>query len=238
MIIRELIQRVQSLYSMGVQSDDSRLSARHIYNKLKTLRLKYIVYQANKKEKISQWNFQTLPCVEMIPVPIHDCPCIPPLGCGVLRTKYPIPEPMTNRSRHLIQSVTSLEGSLILSEIGWNEIKYKTANKFTACKPDYFIRNGYLYILSLTHQTRQLRVITITALFEDSLVAEEFPNYCREVENERDHCISPLDRKFVVDPEFIDPIILEASKELVDWFNQQREDITNDSKDSLIEESK
>ena len=30
----EVIQRIQSLYSKGVQSDDSRLRPRHIYNKL------------------------------------------------------------------------------------------------------------------------------------------------------------------------------------------------------------
>ena len=34
MKIKEIIQRVQSLYSKGVQSDDTRLSDRHIYNKM------------------------------------------------------------------------------------------------------------------------------------------------------------------------------------------------------------
>ena len=66
MKVHEIIQRVQSLYSKGCQSDDSRLSPRHIYSKLVSLRSKYISQQAKKKQKINQWNFQTLPCVELI----------------------------------------------------------------------------------------------------------------------------------------------------------------------------
>ena len=60
MKVIEIIQRIQSLYSKGAQSDDSRLSDRHIYNKLLTLRSKYISQQAKKKQKVNQWNFQVL----------------------------------------------------------------------------------------------------------------------------------------------------------------------------------
>ena len=38
MTVGDLIQRVQSLYSKGVESDDSRLTRRHIYNKLLSVR--------------------------------------------------------------------------------------------------------------------------------------------------------------------------------------------------------
>ena len=53
MLIKEIVQRIQSLYSKGVQSDDSRLSDRHIYNKMITVRSKLISQQHNKKQKIS-----------------------------------------------------------------------------------------------------------------------------------------------------------------------------------------
>ena len=46
----ELIQRVQSLYSKGVQSDDSRLTSRHIYNKLTTVRAKLVTEEAKKNQ--------------------------------------------------------------------------------------------------------------------------------------------------------------------------------------------
>ena len=38
MILRDIIQRVLSLYNKGLQSDDNRLKPRHIYNKLITVR--------------------------------------------------------------------------------------------------------------------------------------------------------------------------------------------------------
>ena len=75
MKIGEIVQRVQSLYSKGVHSDDSRLSARHIYNKLLTVRARLISQEAKKKQKISQWNYQTISCIELIKVPAHECPC-------------------------------------------------------------------------------------------------------------------------------------------------------------------
>ena len=34
----EVISRIQSMYSKGTASDDTRLSARHIYSKMKTSR--------------------------------------------------------------------------------------------------------------------------------------------------------------------------------------------------------
>jgi len=87
MKINELIQRIQSLYSKGVQSDDTRLSNRHVYNKIKTVRSKLVSQEAKKKQKISSWNYQPIPCIELIKVDAHDCPCIPPVGCKILRSK-------------------------------------------------------------------------------------------------------------------------------------------------------
>ena len=50
----EIIQRVQSMYSKGVESDDSRLRARHIYNKLLTTTAKLYQQQKNKKQRIKR----------------------------------------------------------------------------------------------------------------------------------------------------------------------------------------
>ena len=54
MKIGEIVTRVQSLYSKGVASDDSRLSNRLIYNKMLTVRSRLIVEQAKKKQRISR----------------------------------------------------------------------------------------------------------------------------------------------------------------------------------------
>lgn len=236
MKINEIIQRVQSLYSKGVQSDDSRLSPRHIYNKLLTLRSKYIAAQAKKKQKLNQWNFQRLSCVELEKVNPSMCPCQPVPGCDILRTKYPLPKPLSDLNSHLLQSVTSLDGSVVFSEIQWTEVKYKASNKYTSKKPDYFIDGGHLYLIGVTQTMRHLKMLTVVGLFEDPVEVGKMNQYCGE--QYEDNCVSPLDTDFAVDNEFIDYMLSEASEELVTFFGGQKEDLTNDAKDNIVEESK
>lgn len=233
MITKEIIQRIQSLYSKGVQSDDSRLTDRHIYNKMLTSRAKLLSQKANKKQKISQWNYQTIPCVELIKAPTYECPCLPPVGCQILKTKIKLPEVISSMNRHLIQSVTSLDGSIIYSEVSWTEKKYKSFNKYTGSKPDFFIRNDYLYI---THKEGP-KLITITGLFENPLEVDKYPSYCEKCEDCVD-CESPLDKEFPLDNSIVDTLIDMCVNELVINFSKTREDITANSRDNIIEESK
>lgn len=235
MLISEIIQRIQSLYSKGVQSDDSRLTPRHIYNKMVTVRTKLISQKAKKKQKISQWNYQTIPCVELEKAPIHECPCLPPIGCDILKTKNPLPEPLTDLNKHLLQSVTSLDGSIIYSEVGWTEKKYKSSNKYTGKKPDYFIRNDYLYV---THKSGP-KIITITGLFEDPIEVENYPSFCPGEDcTDCDDCTSPLDKDFPIDVDLIDTLIEMSVNELIILFSKNIEDLTNNTQDNIPEQSK
>ncbi len=229
----EIIQRVQSQYSKGVQSDDSRLTARHIYNKMLTVRSKLLGQQAKKRQKISQWNFQTISCVELIKAPIHECPCLPPMGCEIFRTKYILPEPLTDLNQHLLQSVTTLNGNVIFSEITWNEKKYKSSNKYTGDKPDYFIRNGYLYVT----QKRGAKIISITGLFENPWDVEKYPSACPD-ECTDCGCETPFEMNFPIDNDMIDTLVEMAKVELVDEFQSRIEDTRNNTRDTQIEQSK
>ena len=130
MKIGEISQRVQSLYSKGVSSDDSRLSSRHIYNKLLTTRAKLISEQAKKKQRVSQWNYQVISCIELIKVPAHECPCLPPIGCDMLRSKYKLPKPLSGLSGSLIQTVTTIDRGKKLNEVSMNAVKSLTGNKY------------------------------------------------------------------------------------------------------------
>jgi hypothetical protein len=229
----EIAQRIESLYSKGVQSDDKRLTYRHIYNKMLTVRSKLISQQARKKQRISQWNYQTIPCIEMIKAPIHECPCLPPIGCEIYKSKEPLPEPLTDLNQHLIQSVTTLDGNIIFSEIGWIEKKYKSANKYTANKPDYFIRNKYLYIT----QKKGASIITVTGLFEDPWEVQNYPSYCDDC-TDCNNCESPLDMEFPIDNDMVDTLVEISINELVIMFSQSIEDVSNNSRDTQNEQSK
>ena len=118
----EIIQRVQSLYSKGVQSDNSRLSSRHIYSKLLTSRSKLLHQKLSKRQKISQFNYQTLPCVELIEAPKNECPCLPPVGCTILKSKYPLPKVLVSLNAHAIEYVTSVDGAISYDETTWTKL--------------------------------------------------------------------------------------------------------------------
>lgn len=233
----EIIQRVQSLYSKGVQSDDTRLRPRHIYNKLLTVTSKLYEQQKNKKQKINQWSYQLLPCVEVITVPIHDCPCLPTLGCILQRTKHKIPAPISGYSHHLIQSVTTLDGQTQFGEITWIGYKYKVGSKYTAKKPDYFIKGEYLWISTPIKQT----VITIEGLFGNAEKVLNFPNFCDEQPDDCGltstptiSCDSIYDATFPIEESMIDALIELSLQELVVAFNEfGREDLTNNAKDNF-----
>lgn len=236
MLLKEIIQRIQSLYSKGVQSRDSRLSSRHIYNKLLTVRTRLITEQSNKKQKISSSNYQTLSCVEMIKVPNHECLCIPPSGCEVYRSKYKIPKVLTDMNNHLLRNVYSIDGAIKYSEVSLLEKKYSKGNKYTKFKPDYYRKNDYLFTTT-TEGTPKL--LSLEGLFEDPIMARLFEQYCENDCDECSDCISPMDLDFPIDSDRIDIIVEFAVKELIQAFNTLgEEDVTSNGIDDGKQERK
>lgn len=230
----EIIQRIQSLYSKGVNSDDSRLMNRHIYNKLLTVRARLISQEAKKKQRISQWNYQTISCVELIKVPAHDCPCIPPIGCKILRSKYKLPKPLSGLSGTLIQSVMSIDRSIKIDEISLNALNSLKGNKYTSKKLNFFIQNEYLYISTPT----KLKVVSITGLFENPIEVKNFIGLCGIECEDCKECIDYQEEEFPIDNDLTDAMIELSVAELIQLFNQNIEDETNNSRDSLREQSK
>jgi len=224
MTIKEIIQRIQALYSKGVKSDDSRLNSRHIYSKLKTIRGRLLYERVNKRQFIANINYQVLPCVELVVAPITECPCIPPLGCCIYKTKYPLPKPLSGINGHIIKSVTSLDGNIVFSELTWQDKKYKQFDKYTSQKPDYFISGEYLYVTA----KNDTEVIRIEILLEDPVDGYNYPMYC-PVESD---CLSIFDREFHLDNSMIDSAIELSVQELIAIFNQSQEDSSNNSKDN------
>ena len=247
MKIEEIIQRIQSLYSKGIKSDDSRLTSRHIYSKVLTARAFLIEQKLDKRQPLSQSVYQTLGCVELVPAMPYECPCLPEVGCKVLRTKEQLPSFLTGiLDGAAIQAVSSVEGSIIFAMTTFEDKKYKKGNKYTASKPDFYIRNNYIYITCKDAP----KVVSITALFDDPLSAYDYPSICGDSEclddestlnlepTDCDECLSPLDRDLPIEKSMIKTLIEITATELIGMFNQSQEDQSNNSKDSITEQSK
>lgn len=228
MVLSKIIQRIQSLYSKGVESDDTRLSKRHIYNKILTVRNILLQQKANKNQYISPFNNSVLNCVELEKLPLHECPCIPAKGCCMWRTKYEIPKIISSKSKMLINSVTSLDGRIIFGEVDWNNFRYQKANRYTATKPNYFITNNYLYVTA----KNKLEVIRIEALLEDPLDELTYPGLC-----EKD-CFDIFEFDFPIESSMIDPLVQMTAEELIRVFNTNIEDSTNNTRDNLESQTK
>lgn len=235
MKVNELIQRVQSLYSKGVHSDDTRLSPIHIYNKMITARSRLLSQEAKKKQKLNRWNYQTMPCIELIRVPKSQCPCLPPVGCQISRTKFKIPKPLTDYNRHLISSVSTVDGDIMYSETAWETLKYESSNKYTGGDPVWFELSEYVYVV----QKLGPKVIAITGLFEDPLEVVSFPSYCAEKDCvDCDPCTDFNEVDFPIDADLVDILVEMAVNELISIFPTMIEDTSNNSSDSPQQQSK
>lgn len=227
-LIGEAIQRVQSMYSKGVQSKDTRLTSRHIYNALLTGRSTILPQVLNKKQSLSDFNYQTLPCVELQKASVHECACIPVQGCVILRSKYQIPDIISGMDDLAIKYVTSIDGSITFTSDSFETTKYSVGNKYTSKKPSYFFRDEYLYITVL----KSLRAVTVNALFHDVIAAETFKSICEDCPDCED-CRDYHDLPFPIDGRFLKPILDIANNELIILFKQMTEDDSNNASDDI-----
>jgi len=220
--IGEAIQSVQSQYSKGVESNDVRLTDRHIYSILKSVRATLISQQSNKRQTIPDQCYQPLPCIELIQAPLHECVGLPS-GHTVLRSKEQLPAFIHGLDCPLIKPITTLEGDITFDKVSFETSKYTKGNKYTSTKARAIIRDRYLYLTN----TSLLRVVPIYGLFDDPLEAAQYPSMCDEDCN----CDSYLDYIFPVDEKLFDAIIDITVPKALGIFKQMNEDRTNNATD-------
>lgn len=149
--IEESISRVRNVIK-GVK-EDAFLTDRFLYS----LIIKYanvLVRRQDNENKIMriQSLFEILPCVDLIEVSKIDACCAGiKTNCTIMRTREPIPEPMEGSEGPLIRSVTSLDGSVILSNTSPSTYTYITSQptfKYNKTKY-YWYLEGHLYFPNL-----------------------------------------------------------------------------------------
>lgn len=231
MKIGESIQKVQALYSKGVQSDDSRLSARHSYSVLSDIRSTLINQKLNKKQPLNDSCYIILDCVELIEVDEHNCPCVPASDCKVLRTKHKLPQSIISMDTGSLSWVMSVDGDIRIDKttrVGYRNLK---GNKYTSGSPRYILEGGHLYLYG-----RNLpKTLKIKMIPSDSIEAQRYPNMCN---GEEEPCINVMDMNFMFEPDAMSTLITMTYEILVAPFSQAIEDQTNDGRDNPPETSK
>lgn len=218
----EVFQAIQSLYSEGVESDDSRLTNRHIYSGAVTARSLLIEQRYNKKQFISEWCYQTIPCVDLIPAPIHECPSAPK-GCTILRSERQIPKPISGIDSPLIKTLTSLDGTIVFSPDEFETQKYSNGNKYTSKKPTFYIRNQYIYITTL----KMLKAVPVSMLAEDPLEVYLYQSSCCE----DCACKDIYEYQFPIERPMLKTLTELAVQNIISIMKQLPEDENNNASD-------
>lgn len=230
MLVKEAIHSVQELYSKGTASKNTRLSSRHIYSSLITARSLVLEQQINKRQKINDDCYQTLPCMELEKAPIHECSCVPNnSNLIVLRSKAELPSIISNLDGMTIQYVTSLDGSIRYDLTSFENVKYMSGNKYTGNAVRCFINNNRLYVVHSSF----LKAVSVSLLAEDPIKAALFPSICGTCKE--CNCKDYGDFDFHTDRKTFSSIEKIAAEKLIGLFLQMKEDkFANASDDNQI----
>jgi hypothetical protein len=221
-------------------STDSLITDRAIASEIKNNALLLIKRETNlRKLWATDTVFTTLPCLELVEVPISEC-CDFADPCTVARTTVKLPRIAEGNYQYIIQGVYSINAmsgrGIKIKEITIN--RYVNLIKLPIVKQQqyYWITNGYLYV-----NNPLLQAIRLVALFEEDVPNEIlYPESCScglEVSNE-DFCLNPLDKESFC-PGYLEKQVLElTSQKLLQTYFALKTDQTEDGVDGQAPNSK
>ena len=228
---RKLVSDVRSMHKL--LSTDNLITDRAVMSEIKNNAFLLIKRETNlRKLWATDTVFTTIPCLEMVEVPISEC-CEYSDPCNVARTKFKLPRITEGNYQYVIQGVYSINAlsrqGKKLKEITIN--RYINLLKLPIIKKEeyYWITNGYLYV-----NNPLLKAIRLVALFEEdvpnSIMYPECgcgsPEYTTE-----ELCKNPLDKESPV-PGYLEKQVLElTSQKLLSTYFKLKTDITSDGVD-------
>ena len=217
MKLGEIIQRVQSLYSSGVESYDSRLTPLHIYSKIMSARAAYI--SSGVVDNVDALVQET--CIRLSRV--EQC-CALPKSVSVVAGDIP-------DMIHL-KGVYTVDNKRLMA-VPQDQIEY--INTSLTKKPMYYVANGKIILIN----NDILRYVKVVGIPYD--VVEMF-DYCRRTYglcyNTCDKCMSAYDIDVPVTDAMVEYIVQSAANELIRIFATVKEDKQQDASDdqSLVQQ--
>jgi hypothetical protein len=236
--LRKLVSDVRSVHK--ILSTDSLITDRAIASEIRNNALLLIKRETNlRKLWATDTLFTTIPCLEMVEVPISEC-CNYVDECSIARTKFKLPRVSEGNYQYVIQGVYSINAmggqGKKLKEITVN--RYINLLKLPVIKKEeyFWISNGYLYV-----NNPLLKSIRFVALFEEDVHNDIMypecgcgsPSYTNE-----QLCINPLDKEFSL-PGYLEQQVLQlTSQKLLTTYFQIKTDISQDGIDGQAPNTK
>ena len=228
--LRSIISSIRSGHRM--LSTDNMITDRAIASMVRDASLLLIKRETNlRKLWATDTLFTTIPCLEMIEVPITECVDYVD-NLTIARSKLKIPKIAEGNYNYVIQGVYSINvlggTGKKLKEISIN--RYLNLLKLPAKKNEeyFWINDNYLYVSSAF-----VEKVRISALFEDGVPNEVmYPEGgCGKTVLDKDYCMNPLDRPFYL-PGYLENQIGDiVSKGLRETYFQIQQDVSNEGVD-------
>lgn len=229
--LRQLVSNIRSTHR--ILSTDNMITDRAIASEIKRASLLLIKRETNlRKLWATDTLFTTIPCLEMIEVPITDCSDYSE-NIMISRSKYKLPRIAEGNYNYVIQGVYSINvlggSGKKLKEISIN--RYLNLLKLPTKKNEeyFWINNDYLYVSSSF-----VEKVRISALFIDDI-----PNEVMYPESEctaskftlEDYCMNPLDKSFYLPGYLEKQVMLMTSEILRQTYFQIKQDNSNEGID-------
>lgn len=236
--LRNLVSTVRASHKL--LSSDSLITDRAVAAEIKSSAFLLIKRETNlRKLWATDTIFTTIPCLEMMEVPISEC-CEYVDECTIARSKYKLPRISEGNYQYLIQGVYSINAmsgtGKKLKEITIN--RYINLLKLPLIKNQmyYWILNGYLYITNPL-----LQAIRISAFFEEDVPNEIMFSDCacgNSGPTDEEWCKNPLDKEFAL-PGYLEKQTLElTSQKLLNTYFRLKTDMTQNAVDGQAPNAK
>jgi len=197
---RSLANDIQMSFDAdGSPHRGSRFPISQIVAKLLTSRSS--VYRRSKEARqgISEQCIQTIPCIPLEKADKEICPCAPPSGCIWLRSKDPIPKAI------FLNTVSNSSANFTAQFVDWTQFDLKLSGRSFKKGDKYytFLDSGngsYLYL----YNTKKLKNIAITGVFEDPVDAITFEGCETMTKKQKEIMCSPFDAPLYMDGRITD----------------------------------
>ena len=229
--LRKLVSDIRGMHKL--LSTDELITDRVIASEIRNNTLLLVKRETNlRKLWATNTLFTTIPCLEMVEVPISEC-CEYADPCTVARSRFKLPRISEGNYQYVIQGVYSINA---MSGVG-KKLKEITINRYVNLlklpiiknEEYYWIMNGYLYI-----SNPLLQGIRISAFFEEDIPNEIMYPECgcgdREPTDE-EWCKNPLDKEYAL-PGYLEKQVLElTSQKLLSTYFTLKTDLTDNGID-------
>lgn len=229
--LRKYVSDVRSMHKL--LSTDSMITDRVIASEIKNNTFMLLKRETNLRKLWSTDTvFTTIPCLELIEVPISEC-CQYVDDKTIARSKYKLPRILEGNYQYLIQGVYSINAmggkGKKIKEITIN--RYINLLKLPVKKlEEYFwISNGYLYITNPL-----LKTVRFVAMFEEDVPNEIMYPSCdcgTAAPIVEELCKNPLDKEFALPGYLAKQVLQLASESLLSTYFKVKTDVAQNGVD-------